>query len=146
MSKKTITVNWVVGDISYDGHGRVDYCLIDVTYDPNKAPDGLLSYLESIEDRAIQQSGVDFSKWFVDYQDNTISPEDVKKLQEYGVIFNENNWDDPRASDKYIVFNGDDYFHIWKQLIMLTDSGVEISQALVPEYIPKADGYGLFDN
>lgn len=140
------TINWLVGDVNYDGHQQTHSVLMSVTYPKSKAKENIFQYLEEIENLAIAKSGVDFSKWFSDYQENTISPEDVNKLRAYGVVFNENNWDDPRASDRYIVFTGDDYFDIWKQIIQITDPDVRIEVILVPMYTPKADGYGLFDN
>lgn len=142
--KKEI-IKWEIGDTSYDGHRMIDSLILEVYYDD----ENLSSYLTKLEKRAVEITGVDFSKWFCDYENNLIPEEDVKNLEKFGIVFNPYNWDEPACADgssDYIVFNVDDYFDIWVQLVKLADPDIRIDIVNPPTHVPLSDGYGIFQS
>lgn len=146
--KKEI-IKWEIGDTSYDGHQMVDSLILEVYYDDENTNEKLSSYLTKLEKRAVEITGVDFSKWFCDYEDNLIPEEDVKNLEKFGIVFNPYNWDEPSCEDgssDYIVFNVDDYFDIWVQLVKLADPDIRIDIINLPTHVPLSDGYGIFQS
>lgn len=144
--KKEI-IKWEIGDISYSGHRMMDSMVLEVYYDDANVDEKLSSYLTKLEKRAVEITGVDFSKWFYDYENNLIPEEDVKNLEKFGIVFNPYNWDEPACEDgysDYIVFATEDYFDIWVQLVKLADPSIRIDIMAIQTHTPLSDGYGIF--
>lgn len=132
--KEVITFD--IGDFCADGHGKHDTILIQVT----SSKDAIES-LQEAEEKIKTEIGIDLSKWFEEYEDRVIPMEDVEKLKKYDIKFDE----DFLKNKGLVMYSVDDYFNIWKQLIMKVCSDIKIEEYAVRSFYGKCTGYGLYE-
>lgn len=133
-------LDFLVGDISDEGHGKSDSIPMIVRVEQCVDCD-VIAVLEAAEDDIINKLGIDIKSWFSDYGEDYIKPEDVNKLKDLGVAIS----DSTINKDGYLfALSPWDYFKIWKQLVERADPSITIRPVLVRGFTSICSGYGLF--
>ena len=125
-------IKFDIGDFCADGHGKHDTILIQVT-----SPKDAIESLEEAEEKIKTEFRIDLEKWFEEYEDRVIPMKDVKKLKKYDIKFDE----DFLKNKGLVMYSVDDYFNIWKQLVMK----VNTEEYAVRSFYGKCTGYGLYE-
>ena len=132
-------VELIVGDWSGDGHGKHDSFQFEVIVKDNRGVEQALNEAEkTIEDKF----NIDLSVWFEDYEDFYLNKEDTQKLIDLGVNFCKS---DIQEDGRFACYGGaEEFFEIWKQLIMKADENIEIHDIYFQPFESRCSGYGLY--
>lgn len=129
----------IVGDWSEDGHGKHDSFQFEVIVKDDRDVKQALNEAEKmVEDKF----GIDLSVWFEDYEDFYLNKEDTQKLIDLGISFCKN---DIQEDGRFACYGGaEEFFKIWKQLIMKADENIEIHDIYFKPFESRCSGYGLY--
>lgn len=136
-------INWQVGDISNDGHGKYDSFILKCSYDNNV---NFTEFLTNIESSIYNVLGVDVANWFRDFEDSTIPASDVNKVKKLGFDFTEYHLNAKDNGDVTCsIFSTEEFLDIWLFLANKLSDSVKIEKTEdVADFYPNG-GYGLFD-
>ena len=129
----------IVGDWSGDGHSKHDSFQFEVIVKDDRDVKQALNEAEKmVEDKF----GIDLSVWFEDYEDFYLNKEDTQKLIDLGISFCKN---DIQEDGRFACYGGaEEFFKIWKQLIMKADENIEIHDIYFQPFESRCSGYGLY--
>ena len=131
-------IELVIGDWSNDGHGRVDSIPLIIKVDNC---DSVKKALVEAEKILFEQYNIDLTLWFAEYEDNKLRKYEVEKLIELGIEFDKQNIDE---NGELIVYNADEFYEIWKQLIVKANPNISIERIKLGAFISKCSGYGIY--
>lgn len=130
-------VELIVGDWSGDGHGKHDSIPMIVEFNDDSATKAL----KEAEETITKQFDIDLSTWFSDYEDNKINKKDTQKLIDLGININKQDIDNGELT----VWLAEDFFEIWKQLIVKVNPKINIEKFIFTSFDSKCSGYGLYE-
>lgn len=131
-------VELIVGDWSGDGHGKHDSFPMIIEYDDEN---NVTNVLKEAEETIKKQFDIDLSTWFSDYEDNKINKKDTQKLIDLGININKQDIDNGELT----VWLAEDFFEIWKQLIVKVNPKIKIEKFVFTPFDSKCSGYGLYE-
>ena len=131
-------IELVIGDWSNDGHGRSDTIPLIIKVENE---DDVVKALEDAENLLIEQYDIDLSAWFAEYEDNKINKDDVERLIKLGIEFDKNQIDE---SGNLTVCLADEFYGIWKQLIVKANPNISIKRIKLKPFFSKCTGYGIY--
>jgi hypothetical protein len=131
-------IELIIGDWSYDGHGRMDSIPLIIKVENG---DNVVKALENAENVLLEQYNIDLTLWFAEYEDNKINKDDVEKLVKLGVEFNKKEIDE---NGNLIVWLADEFYEIWKQLIVKANPNISIERIELKPFCSKCSCYGIY--
>jgi len=131
-------INFLIGDYSADGHGQTDTFTLEIEHNCSD----IEKRLEENEQKLLNEYDIDLSLWFKEYEDNIISNEDVQKLNNLKINY-DNTW--LNENNELSVWDGEQYLDIWIQLMHFIDKDIKINKANVKTYFGSCTGYGLYE-
>ncbi len=133
------TYKIAIGDWSGDGHGKHD----DFTFESSHHQDEIIkAYKEACKKSGIYMHGHSFRNPDVilaDYEDNTISKDQIEKLEAIGIDFKSLDLDDYVEEDNELWCGPDDCAKIFLAMAKTQLAGFEYR--FVEDKIPYINGY-----
>lgn len=131
-------IELVIGDWSNDGHGRMDAIPLIIKVDNC---DNVKKSLVEAEKILFEQYNIDLTLWFAEYEDNKLRKYEVERLIELGIETNKQNIDE---NGELIVYDADEFYEIWKQLIVKANPNISIERIKLKPFCSKCSGYGIY--
>ena len=131
-------INFIIGDFSGDGHGKTDTFTLEIEHNCSD----IEKRLEENEQKLLDEYDIDLSLWFKEYEDNIISNEDVQKLNNLKINY-DNTW--LNENNELNVWDSEQYLDIWILLMHFIDKDIKINKANTKAYFGSCTGYGLYE-
>ena len=124
----------IVGDYSGDGHNMYQTFNLEIEHDNSKEIEQRLLNNEQILNDKYE---IDLSNWFKEYEENTLSDEEIQKLKNLNIKIDE-------ETNELRFYDAEEFIDIWIQLMHLVDPEIKINRINYKTYMSNCTGYGLF--